>query len=145
MVAKHQVKLTGPGLSFERPVTEDVAHRIISLVMTGTATSVAGGPTSVVNAVDGESSAASRSIGQLTAKQFIAAKKPSNDYERVTCLAYYGSRSQHLTQFKTGDIRNLARDAAVHLSNPTVAVMHATSTYRYLAPASCRMIQFTTL
>ena len=31
----YTVKLVGPGMTFDRPISEEVAHQIINLVMTG--------------------------------------------------------------------------------------------------------------
>jgi hypothetical protein len=119
---QHKVKLIGPGLSFERPVTGEVANRIISLVM-------------------GEASA----TGEFTPRQFLAQKRPSSNYERVACLAYYLTHNRNLRQFRTADITELGREAAVHLSNPSLFVQHATSTYHYLVPAGGGKKQITTL
>ena len=137
---QHEIKLTGPGLSFERPVSEEIANRIINLVMTGEA----GTPASEVST--GVSvRAAPEATGKLTSKQFIAQKRPSTDYERVVCLAYYLAHSHNTPTFKTSDIRKLSTDAALHFSNIPQAVMHATATYHYLAKAGGGNKQITIL
>jgi hypothetical protein len=47
--------------------------------------------------------------------------------------------------FKTLDITKLSREAGVHLTNPSQAVMHAASTYRYLMTAGGGKKQITNL
>ena len=37
----------------------------------------------------------------LTPKQFLAQKKPENNYERVACLAYYLTHYREMLHFKT--------------------------------------------
>jgi hypothetical protein len=134
---QHKIKLTGPGLSFDRPVSKEVATRITNLVMTGDAGAPATGSD---NQVEGQEPA-----GGTTPKQFIAKKRPSNDYQRVACLAYYSAHHRNLQQFKTIDITKLATEAAMHLSNSSRAVDHATSTYHFLAKAGGGKKQITTL
>jgi hypothetical protein len=138
---QHAVKVTGPGLSFERPVSGDVANRIMTLVMTG------GEPPPPVMSPSGSNNdlAGRQTAGNLTPKQFIAQRKPSTDYQRVACLAYYLTHHRNLPQFKTADISKLATEAAMHLSNPTVAVMHATNTYGFLVKAGAAKKQIATL
>jgi hypothetical protein len=134
------VKLTGPGLSFERPVTEDVANSIMNLVMTGVATAPSGSSANPappdVNAGHGAA---------MTPKQFMGQKRPGSNYEGVACLAYYLTHSRNTPHFKTADIGKLATEAARPLSNTSLFVRHATSTYRYLAPAGGGAKQITTL
>jgi len=80
---QHTVKITGPGLAFERPVSQEIANQIISLVMTGAASA---------GAIDfklsgGNNAKGAAATGQPSPKQFMAQKRPSTDYERVACLA----------------------------------------------------------
>jgi hypothetical protein len=135
---QHKVMLTGPGLSFERPISEQVANRIISLVMTG---AEATSDTSF-SGIDTRGPAPS---AEITPKQFIAQKRPSNDYERVTCLAYYLTHRRNSPQFKTRDITKLSTEAALHVSNLSQAVGHATTRHHFLASAGRGAKQITTL
>jgi hypothetical protein len=72
---------------------------------------------------------------QLTPKQFIAQKKPSNNYERVACLAYYLANYRDMPHFKTSDINKVNTESAHHFTNAAVFVMHATGRYHYLSAA----------
>jgi hypothetical protein len=137
---QHAVKVTGPGLSFERPVSEDVANRIITLVMTGEEARPGAIPNDVSTGIVGR-----EPVGNLTPKQFIAQKRPSTDYERVACLAYYLAHHRNSPEFKSSDIKKLGTEAAMQVSNPPQAVMHASDRYGYLAKAGGGMKQITTL
>jgi hypothetical protein len=132
---QHQVKLTGPGLSFDRPISEEIAKQIINLIMTGVTPPTGSGLNTRVAAPGGE----------ITARQFLADKRPSNDYERVACLAYYLTHHGNSPQFKTRDISKVGTDAAVRVSNPSQAVQNATNAYHYLVPAGRGRKQITTL
>lgn len=81
-------------------------------------------------------SAANGGIG-LTAKQFMAQKKPKTDGERVTCLAYYLTHQRRTSQFKTRDLTELNKKeaAGTPFSNPTVAVNNAMRDNQFLTPA----------
>lgn len=75
-------------------------------------------------------------VGKLTPKQFINAKAPKTDVERVACLAYYLAHGRDQHAFKTADISKLNTEAAQpKLSNATVAIRNATTQSRFLAPA----------
>ena len=81
--------------------------------------------------------------GGLTAKQFMAQKKPKTDAERVTCLAYFLTRQRDTAQFKTKALTDLNKEAAgATFSNAAVAVSNATRDH-YLAPAGGGMKQIT--
>jgi hypothetical protein len=130
------VTLKGPGLSFERPVADDIANRIINLVMTGTDNA----PQHVNNAgQETGSSASSQNSNHLTGmtiKQFIAQKHPENFYQRVACLAYYLAHAADMPHFKTKDISKANTDAAASkFSNATAFVNDATAKYGYLSAA----------
>jgi hypothetical protein len=141
---EHKVTLTGPGLSFTRPVSQDVANQIINLVMTGAVAPAA--PTGGVPRPGAYTDTpAAAATGDILPKQFISQKKPDNDYQRVACLAYYLTHHRATPQFKTRDITKISRDAGVHLINPSQAVKHAASTYRYLMAAGSGKKQITNL
>jgi hypothetical protein len=131
---QYRIKLTGPGHSFEREVSEDVATSIINLVMTGAA-GAAPTPTGPGRALATYVAAGRADSEGQTPKQFMAQKKATNDYQRVACLAYYLANHRSTPQFKTIDITNLSREAAVHITNPSQAVGNATNIYRFLARA----------
>jgi hypothetical protein len=61
-----------------------------------------------------------------TAKQFVDQKRPANDVERVTCLAFYLAHFRNTHQFKTADITSLNTEAAQKkLSNTSNSVNNA--------------------
>jgi hypothetical protein len=131
---EYSLTLTGPGHSFKRKVTEEVANHVINLVITGAASTTP--PASPATPGTGSGT---------TPKQFIAQKRPENNYERVACLAYYLTHSRNTPHFKTTDITKLNTEAAGHISNPSLAVMHATATYHYLSAAGGGKKQLTSL
>jgi hypothetical protein len=105
-VSGFSLKLAGPGVSFERPISEEIASRIINLVMTGSPTSPSLSPGGGAGALPG-GAASAQGTGQLagtTIKQFIAQKRPENLYQRVACLAYYLTHASNTPHFKTKDI-----------------------------------------
>src|SRR3982074_3704953 len=141
--ASYSLKLTGPGHSFARSVSEDVANCVINLVMTGVATATSPSGSAIGGAGNFATGGAT---GELTPKLFMAQKKPANNYERVACLASYLTAHRDKPQFKTVDITKLNREAAgPPLSNPSLAVMHATNPYGYLSAAGGGKKQLTVL
>jgi hypothetical protein len=80
---------------------------------------------------------------QVSAKRFLAEKKPVTDVERVACLAYYQTHSKGKSKFKTRELTELNKEAAQPpLSNPAFAVVNATNA-KYLAPAGGGQKQIT--
>lgn len=72
----------------------------------------------------------------MTAKQFVAHKKPQTDVERVVVLGYYLAHRKNTPHFKTLDISKLNTDAAeTPFTNASQAVTNATSQNRFLAAA----------
>lgn len=137
----HKIKLTGPGLSLDRSISQDIATQIVNLVMTGVATGGAPPGAAIAQAAGATINAS----GAPTPRQFLAQKRPDSNYERVACLAFYLTNHGGTPKFKTEHITKLATDAAVHFSNPALFVKHATNTYHYLAPAGGGQKQITTL
>lgn len=63
----------------------------------------------------------------LSPKQFMFAKRPMSDIERIACLAYYLTHYRDTQYFKTLDLSKLNTEAAqIKLSNPAQAVDNAT-------------------
>lgn len=82
----------------------------------------------------------------MSAKAFLAMKKPKTDVERVACLAYYLSHHKNIASYKTSDISELNKEAAQPVfSNTAFAVEHATKQNKYLAPVGQGAKQITTL
>lgn len=125
------VKITGPGLSLERPVPAERVHYIVSLLLQPKAIPLSTGepPSQQPNAVGASPSA------EVTPKQFMAEKRPKTDMQRVACLAFYLTRHRATQYFKTRDLTELNKEAAQpQMSNATVAVRNATN-HQYLALA----------
>lgn len=62
----------------------------------------------------------------MTPKQFMIAKMPQSDVERVTCLAHYLTHYRGMSEFQTIDVSKLNTEAAQpKLSNPTMAISNA--------------------
>lgn len=81
------------------------------------------------------SSAEPISTGEYsTPQEFIRAKSPKTDVQRVTCLAYYLTKFRKTPLFKTKDLVALNTDAGCpKFSNPTVTVNNARRD-KYLTP-----------
>jgi hypothetical protein len=78
----------------------------------------------------------------ISPKEFLLAKLPRTDVERVACLAYYLRHYRDTPEFKTLDISTLNTEAAqLKFSNAAVALENA-SKQGYLVPASrgCKQI-----
>jgi hypothetical protein len=136
----YSITLKGPGHTFERTIEEDLANRIINLVMTG------GASPSTTNNASNTGAKITTSLGELNPKQFMSQKRPANNYERVACLAYYLSNHQNKPKFKTADITALNTAAAGQpLSNASVFVRDAASKYGYLSAAGGGAKQLTVL
>lgn len=85
-------------------------------------------------------------IKDTTPKDFLRTKNPQTDAQRIACLAYYLTHNRDQTEFKTADLRKLNGDAhGIRLSNPAVAVMNATDSNKFLAPAGHGKKRITTL
>ncbi len=69
-------------------------------------------------------------------KDFLRAKNPQSDVQRVACLAYYLSHYRGQPSFKTKDLTALNIEAAAgKIGNASQAVNNATKQSHYLAPA----------
>jgi restriction endonuclease Mrr len=78
-----------------------------------------------------------------TAKDFLFAKQPKTDVERIACLAFYLTHFRDMPFFKTLDLGKLNTEAAqVKFSNTAYATDNATKA-GYLAPASRGLKQIT--
>jgi hypothetical protein len=66
-------------------------------------------------------------------KGFMTQKRPSNNYERVACLAYYLEKFKEMPDVGAKDIVQANTEARLpKMSNPAVFIKHATHTYGYL-------------
>lgn len=86
------------------------------------------------------------SLGGQTAKQFLKAKQPKTDVQRIACLAFFLTHSRNQPHFKTADLTSLNIEAGgTRLTNPHLTVKNATNQNRYLAPVGSGAKQITTL
>jgi hypothetical protein len=139
---KFHVTLGGEGIKVDKDVAADVARRIMNIVLGGEDHRAGPGDDS---AGAGPRDASATSTEKLTAKAFMAAKRPGTDVERVTCLAFYLTHTLGTPTFQTRDISKLNADAhQPKLANPTVATNNA-SRQRYLTPAGGGKKRITTL
>jgi len=107
------------------------------------ASNVGGKPTNAAPTSGGGGVIAIKEIG---AKDFMKVKNPQTDSQRIACLAFYLTHNREQNEFKTVDLRKLNEDAhGIRLSNPAVAVMNATDTSKFLAPAGHGKKRITTL
>lgn len=86
----------------------------------------------------GESSTpqATSDLNGADPKQFLAAKAPTTDVERITCLAYYLTKIRKMQSFKTADLTALNTEAAGHrFSNAAATAKNAVNQNGYLAQA----------
>ncbi len=132
----YSLKLAGPGVTFDRPISEDIANRIINLVMTG---SLAAAPLPPGAPGSAQLGNPAHNQGQpapaANIKQFIAQKRPANMYQRVACLGYYLTHAG-TPHFKTKDISQANTDAAQSkMTNAASFVGDATKKYGYLSEA----------
>ena len=78
-------------------------------------------------------------------KDFMRAKAPKSDVQRVACLAFYLTHNRNAPQFKAADLTALNTDAAGPRVNMPRAVNNATNQNRYLAAAGGGQKQITAL
>lgn len=89
---------------------------------------------------------ASNQNASLTPKEFLRAKAPQSDVQRIACLAYYLCHSRGQPHFKTVELTALNLEAAgAKMSNPSQAVGNATKQNSFLAPAGGGKKQITSL
>jgi hypothetical protein len=86
-------------------------------------------------------------IAGQTPKEFLAAKRPATELQRIACLGFYLTHAQQKPHFKTADLTALNTDAAEgKLSNPSATVRNATTQSHFFAPAGkAGLKQVTTL
>jgi len=81
-----------------------------------------------------------------SAKDFLKAKKPLSELQRIVCLAFYLTHAQGKRHFKTQDLTALNTEAAGgRFSNPSATVRNATSQSHFFAPAPKGTKQITSL
>jgi hypothetical protein len=79
-------------------------------------------------------------------KDFLRAKKPLTELQRIVCLAFYLTYALGKRHFKTQDLTALNTDAAGgKFSNPSMTVQNATTQSHFLAPGPKGTKQITAL
>lgn len=92
------------------------------------------------------SQVATTELAGTTPKEFMRSKQPLTDVQRIACLAYHLTHARGTEQFKTADLTKLNTEAAGgKFSNAAVAVMNATGSSGFLAPAGGGKKQITAL
>ncbi len=79
-----------------------------------------------------------------TPKEFLAAKSPATEMDRIAVLAYYLTHAQGVPHFNTKELNKLNVEAAQpRLSNASYAVSNATKKAGYLTAAPGGLKQIT--
>lgn len=79
-------------------------------------------------------------------KDFLRAKKPLTELQRIVCLAFYLTYARGKRHFKTQDLTALNTEAAGgKFSNPSMTVQNATTQSHFLAPGPKGTKQITAL
>lgn len=143
----YKVSLNGPGLKFDRDVEEAQANAIMTYVMTGaTLPAFGGGASSGGVAPPGQNPDMRGAGNTQTVKQFVAAKRPTTEYERIACLGFFLANMSDQPTFATKEIVALNTTAAQRpFSNPSQSINDTTRKYHYLSDAGGRTKQITTL
>jgi hypothetical protein len=110
---------------------------------------IAGNPTkekAARGAADNSAPDGSNDLDAANPKQFLAAKAPNTDVERMTCLAYYLTKFRKVQSFKTADLTALNTEAAGHrFSNAAATARNAVNQNGYFAQAGGGSRQITAL
>lgn len=127
----YKIRMTGSVTVPERTISEEIAFKIIALIMGGVSKPTGRGANENLQA-----GAGSGEVNDgLSPKEFMVMKKPSSEIERITCLAFYLSKYRNISAFKTKNLTKLNIEAAQpSFSNPTVFARNA-ETAGYLAKA----------
>jgi hypothetical protein len=143
----YKITIKGPGLSFDQPVDKAIANRVMTFVMTGAALPENGGSGTGGGGGTGKTGGGSGAAAtNLKPREFIAQKKPSTQYERVACLAYYLTHNNNVTEFGTKEIETMNKDAAQQrILNPKQIVNDTMTKYGYLSAAGSGNKQITVL
>jgi hypothetical protein len=116
----YNLKLTGPGVTIDRSLSEQLARKVTALVMGGGGNREDSG-SEEENRVDEMDGGAN-----VSPKTFMTAKRPSTDMERIACLAFYLTHTKRVTSFKTRDLIDLTIAAAQpKMSNASFAARNA--------------------
>lgn len=108
----------------------------------------AGPPQRTATAAQGDGHAASQAADHEapSPKEFVTAKKPKTDVERITVLAYYLTHYRGVPHFATAQLSGLNTEAAQpRFSNAANSASNAVKSSNFLAPAPQGKRQITAL
>jgi hypothetical protein len=118
----------------------------LSMILKGLGMSESAGFNGQKGPAQGGSNVAQTDIRATTPKDFLKAKKPRTDLERVICLAYFLSHERDMPHFKTEDITALNTEAAgAKFANASATVRNAVSQSGFLSHAGAAKKQLAPL
>jgi hypothetical protein len=106
---KFKLKLSGPGLDLDTALSEAQAKMIFNIAF---APASSGGDSSAT-VPDIVVAPRLPHLGGVPApRDFVAAKNPMNEQERLTCLAYYLYKYKKMEKFSAKELKDLNSEAA---------------------------------
>lgn len=131
MEKRFRVKLTGPGIDLDTPISELQAKMILNIAFAPTsALDTSGGMT----VLDVSSPPQGMHTGVVQPpRDFIALKSPMTEQERITCLAYYLYKFRKVEKFSSKELRDLNSLAAQPRFNNISYTARDAATTGYLA------------
>ena len=130
MKKEFKLKLSGPGLDLETPLSEAQAKTIFNIAFAPTTDGRSG-----TDELDVARASPALPGGVQKPRDFIAHKNPMNEQERLTCLAYYLDKYQKVEKFSAKELKSLNITAGQpRFKNISYTARDAVNT-GYLAPA----------
>ena len=127
MEKRFRVKLTGPGINLDIPVSELQAKMVLNVAF-------APASDSGVAALDMRSLPQEMRAGvSQSPRDFIALKNPMTEQERITCLAYYLYKFRKVEKFSSKELRDVNSLAAQPRFNNISYTARDAATTGYLA------------
>ncbi len=131
MEKRFRVKLTGPGINLDAPVSELQAKMVLNIAFA---------PASVSDSGAGMAALDAPSVPQgihagvsQSPRDFIALKNPMTEQERITCLAYYLYKFRKVEKFSSKELRDVNSLAAQPRFNNISYTARDAATTGYLA------------
>jgi hypothetical protein len=142
-----EVKALGIVLNAVEGLTEEQRQFVLKTALERFNVSVAVQPVPKTSPASVKADGSSTVEGSdTTPKHFMATKRPTNDVQRIACLAFYLTHHRDQPHFKTVDLTTLnVESASPKMGNPAQAVANATKVSGYLAAAGGGKKQLTTL
>lgn len=119
------------------PLDEDARARAIAGISGALGVQQSGASPGGVRQAFGVGPVTNGAPGDLgTPREFLAAKSPSTDIERITCLAFYLTHARNMPHFDTKDLSELNTEAAgARFSNASYTASNATKKNGFLTAA----------